>query len=377
MRRWLTLHGAAPWVVLASGMAIVLSALVLAGLRASSGPPEASAAPPSEPSTPSVVPSPTSPARIAAHGGLRIVRTTDANGWVVLPDGFGTWVAGAGTLTRIDPRTGATRVTAHGPWDYDFVRLAEYGEGTIYVTYRTKLLAMDAGSGAVIETMDLSSLGYVDSVLSDPRSLWVAASGDDGSQVLAEIDTDTGRVVRRVGRIGQGLHALVRTGGYLFVSSNGGNGPTLLRVDPHTLATTRIRGAPPGTRIAAVGSHLWMTVGEGVRCLDAVTLESCGALDIPGFIRVAADGRDLWVLSAPMHGEAYIPGAGRRPTVTLVNGRNGNVLAGPVPILGSHPSSVAAFQGRAWVGYYATGNVTEIARCAPGTCRDHQDGNGS
>jgi hypothetical protein len=308
---------------------------------------------------------------------LRIVRTTDANGWVVLPDGFGTWVAGAGTLTRIDPRTGATRVTAYGPWDYDFVRLAEYGEGTIYVTYRTKLVAMDSGSGTVITAMDLSSLGYVDSVLSDPRSLWVAASSEDGGQVLAEIDTDTGKVVRRVRRIGQGLHAIVQAGHYLFVSSNGGNGPTLLRVDPHTLATTRIRGASPGTRIAGVGSHLWMTGGEGVRCLDAFTLESCGALDIPGFIRLAADGRDLWVLSAPMHGDAYIPGTGRRPTVTLVNGRNGNVLAGPLPIPGGHPSSVAAFQGRAWVGYYATGNVTEIARCALGTCRDRQDGNGS
>jgi glutamine cyclotransferase len=315
---------------------------------------------------------------ISTGNGLQIVRTTDANGWVVLPDGFGIWVAGAGTLTRIDPRTGATKVTAHGPWDYDFVRLAEYGEGSIYVTFRTKLLTMDAGSGTVITTMNLSSLGYVDSVLSDhARSLWVAASGEDGSQVLAEIDTDTGKVVKRVHRIGQGLHVLVRAGGYVFVSSNGGNGPTLLRVDPHTLATTRVRGAPPGTRIAGVGSHLWMTGGDGVRCLDAFTLESCGGVEIPGFIRVAADGRDLWVLSAPMHGEASVPGADRHPTITLVNGRNGNVLAGPLPIPGNHPSSVAAFQGRAWVGYYTTGNVTEIARCAPGTCRDRQDGSGS
>jgi len=291
----------------------------------------------------------------------------------VLPDGFGTWVAGAGTLTRIDPRTGATRVTAHGPWDYDFVRLAEYGEGTIYVTYRTNLVAMDSGSGTVITTMDLSSLGYVDSVLPHPRSLWVASSGEDGSQVLAEVDPDTGKVMRRVHRIGQGLHVLVRAGGYLFVSSNGGNGPTLLRVDPRTLATTRVRDAPPGARIAGVGSHLWMTGREGVRCLDDFTLESCGGVAIQGFIRLAADGRDLWVLSAPLKGEAHIPGVGRRSTVTLVNGGNANVLAGPVAIPGNHPSSVAAFQGRAWVGYYRTGNVTEIARCAPGTCRDRQD----
>ena len=372
MRRWLNLRPGSPWVVLATGLAMVLSVSLLTAIRAPSRPPQASAAPSTEPSTSSALPSPSSSAQIAAHGGLQIVRTTGANGWVVLPDGSGIWVAGAGTLTRIDPRTGVTRVTAHGPWDYDFVRLAEYGEGTIYVTYGTNLVAMDPGSGTVITTIDLSSLGYVDSVLSDPSSLWVAASGEDGSQVLAEVDPDTGKVMRRVHRIGQGLHVLVRAGGYLFVSSNGG-AATLLRVDPRTLATTRVRGIPPGTSIAGVGSHLWMTGSEGVRCLDAFTLESCGEVDIRGFIRLAADGRDLWVLSAPLKGEAYIPGVGRRSTVTLVNGGNANVLAGPLPIPGNHPSSVAAFQGRAWVGYYRTGNVTEIARCAPGTCRGPQD----
>jgi hypothetical protein len=292
----------------------------------------------------------------------------------VLPDGFGTWVAGAGTLTRIDPLSGATRVTAHGSWDYDFVRLAEFGEGSIVITVKGKLLTIDAGSGILTSTTNLSSLGVLDSVLSDnPRAFWVAASGEDGSQVLAKIDADTGKVVRRVNGIGQGLHNLARADGFVFVSSNGGDGaPTLLRVDPRTAATTRIRGAPPGARIAGVGSHLWMTGREGVRCLDPLTLESCGAVDIPGFIRLAADGRNLWVLSVRLNGTPFIAVMGGGSSVTLVNGRNSNVLAGPLPIPGN-PSSVAAFRGRAWVGYYGTGNVTEIARCGVGPCPDRQN----
>ena len=134
MRRWPNLRPASPWVVLVTGLAIVLWVSVLTALRAPSPPPQPSMAHPSEPSTPSVTRRRAHRRRIVAHGGLQIVRTTDADGWVVLPDGFGTWVAGAGTLARIDPRTGATRVTAHGSWDYDFARLAEHGEGTIYVT---------------------------------------------------------------------------------------------------------------------------------------------------------------------------------------------------------------------------------------------------
>src|SRR3954466_12770202 len=52
-------------------------------------------------------------------------------------------------------RTGATTVTARGPWDYDYVRLAEYGEGTILIatgSSRRQLIEMDAGSGTVRDT---------------------------------------------------------------------------------------------------------------------------------------------------------------------------------------------------------------------------------
>jgi hypothetical protein len=295
---------------------------------------------------------------------LEVVRTSDANGWVVLPDGFGIWVAGPGTLTRIDPRTGATRVTAHGSWDYDYVRLAEYGEGTIFVASGETLLEMDAGSGTVIARMDLSSVGYIDAVLASIHGIWVTASGDDGSQVLAEIDPDTGHVLRRVHRIGQGVHRLAEAHGYLFVGSV--DRPSLIRFDPRTGAVTPIRSAPVGPSVAGTGSHLWFTRRDGVQCLDAVTLTSCGNVDLPGFIRLAASGRDLWVLSEP-HPASDTSSANRRTTVTLIDGRSGEVVAGPLPIDG-RPASIAAFQGRAWVGYYRTGNVTEIARCRPGTC---------
>ena len=62
---------------------------------------------------------------------LRIGLDVDADGWVVLPEWFGVWVAGAGTLSEIDQDSGEVRRTGTGRWDYDHVQLARYGEGTI------------------------------------------------------------------------------------------------------------------------------------------------------------------------------------------------------------------------------------------------------
>jgi hypothetical protein len=347
--------------------ATVITGLAFAGLWSASHhsihPPGRSPSAP-QPSGGSEPPSSMQP--ILPRGGLEIARTTDANGWVVLPDPFGVWVAGSGTLTRIDPDTGAARVTAHGSWDYDFVRLAEYGGGTIFIASGTTLLTMDAGSGTVISKLDLSSLGYVDAVL-ESNGTWVTASGGDGSQVLAKIDPDTGKVLQRVDGIGQGLHELAQAGGHLFVGSREYSGSPLLRFDPLSGQVTRVRTAPAGASLAGVGSHLWMTgtlTFGGIHCLDADTLQSCGDVDIPGYIRLAASGGDLWVLSVPPPGSS----AGQRANVTVIDGANGDVLAGPLSIPGGHPSSIAAFQRRAWVGYYHSGTVIEVVRCDPQTC---------
>jgi hypothetical protein len=301
---------------------------------------------------------------------LEIRRTVDGNGWVVLPDAFGIWVAGPGTLTRIDPRTGATTVTARGPWDYDYVRLAEYGEGTIFIatgSSRRHLIEMDARSGTVLARIDVSALGYVDAVLALNGGVWVTASGARGSQVLAEIDPDTGHIERRQHRIGQGLHGLIEAGGYLFVISNGYHGGTLSRVDPRTVEVTRIPGVPPGAAVAGVGSHVWWGSSQGAHCIDALALQPCGHVDISGYIQMASFERQLWVVFTPPAGSVDANGR-RRSKIVVIDGRDGSALAGPLRIPG-RPSSIAAFGHSAWLGYYRNGTVTEVDRCDPERCR--------
>jgi hypothetical protein len=346
--------------------ATVITCVAFAGLWAVEHPltsPAGNATVSLPPSTSNLRPSPTP---LLPYDGLKVARRTPANGWVVLPDPFGIWVAGWGILTRIDPETGDVRVTAHGGWDYDYVHLAEYGEGTIFVASETTLLEMDAASGTVIARIDLSSLGYIDSVL-QWKDTWVTASGDDGSQVLAEIDPDTGKVLQRIDGIGQGVHRLAHAGGYLFVETMAYTGPALLRVDPPTGEVTPVPGGPVGASIVGVGWHLWMTPSlelgaseDGVQCMDASTLQTCGNVPISTPIQLASDGRNVWVLSDAASRSAGDSNADHA-SVTLIDGTNGNALAGPLPLPGN-PSSIAAFDGRAWVGYYNSGTVIELDR---------------
>ena len=348
--------------------ATVVTCVAFAGLWSISHTTTEPARHPSASQSPSVSRSPAATPQPFPYDGLKIARTTDANGWVVLPDAFGIWVAGAGTLTRIDPDTGGTRVTAHGSWDYDFVHLAEHGEGTIFIASGTTILQMDTWSGTVTARMDLSSLGYADAVL-DYNGTWVTASGEDGSQVLAKIDPETRKVLQRIDGIGQGLHEIAQAGGYLFVASREYQGPALLRIDPNSMQVTRIPNAPAGASIVGTGSHLWMSgglYGRGVACLDADTLQSCGEVNVPGFIGLAASDGDVWVLSDTPRSSDYSDSEHGK-SVTLIDGASGEVLAGPLSIPGT-PSSIAAFQGRAWVGYYNSGTVLEIDRCDPGAC---------
>ena len=110
------------------------------------------------------------------HDGLEVTSEQKAGGWTVLADAFGVWVAGAGTLTILDPATGASSLAASGPWDYDFTVLAEYGEGTIFLGSGTTL--WELSDGTVLRRFHLPTVGYIDAVRVVPprEALWVAGS---------------------------------------------------------------------------------------------------------------------------------------------------------------------------------------------------------
>jgi hypothetical protein len=310
--------------------------------------------------------------------GLRIGVETRANGWVVLPNAFGVWVAGADRLFDIHPQTGSVREVGRIDSDYDYVQLADDGEGTIWIASGNKLDQVDTSSGTMMASFDLSSLGTLDAVLwlsaetgRSTSGLWVTAVGEHGG-VLAEVADDTGRVLRRIS-IGQGAHQLAVADDFVFVLSRGGSRP-LVRVDPDTGDVTPVlgwTGTGFGSSIAGVGNQLWIGDETGVHCVLAATpAATCGDAAIPRAAKLAADGSDLWVLSdtGSRSSSVYLPDPNQPATVTLVDGSNGSVIAGPLDLPDTTPASIEAFDGSAWIGFHDSGRVVRIDTCAPDIC---------
>jgi hypothetical protein len=322
---------------------------------------------------PAISTTPTVSAQIP-RSELRIGLRTHVDGWVVLPDSFGVWVAGAGSLFDVDPTSGSVTETAHGSnWDYDYVRLAEYGEGSIWVASGKTLWEIDAPTGATIRRFDLSQLGTIDDVFqtSDPATPWVTADGPDHN-VLAQIDPDNGRVLYQH-RVGQGVHHMAEADGFLFVSSL--YSPTdLIRIDPVTGQTMSIPGVDPNSMVG-VGHDLWVAEGDYVRCIDAaLPAADCPAIEIPRATALASDGAclpqgvgrygacRLWVLSGTgsKSSSRYLPDPKQPATVTLVDAGTGDVLGASLPLPDVTPATIAAFDGHAWIAFHDTGRLLRI-----------------
>jgi streptogramin lyase len=280
-----------------------------------------------------------------------------AHAWVVLPTSIGPlFPGGAGNLYEI--RDGEARLVASAPaayWDYDYVQLAHGRDGTVLVASGRTLWQLDPRAGSVVHRYNLEQLGYLDAVLSTDAGTWVTASGGE-ENVLAKIDLDSGQVLGRI-PIGQGLHQLVESAGYLLVRSRNTD-PAIARVDPRT---GQVAGVPaPEGSMGVIGSHVWVASGSEVTCTDVIHLTPCGEVAIEGAILLASDGGLLWVLSLP-----YLD---RPAAVTMLDGASGQVLAGPIAVHDHSPATIAALDGHAWVGFHDSGTILRIDPCQTETC---------
>jgi hypothetical protein len=351
----------------ASGItAFVVAVLAFAGLWSAS-----------RPGTVPAISVPPSPSEEVPAEQLRIGLRTQVDGWVVLPDSFGVWVAGS-DLFRVDPSTGDVTETSHGfPWDYDYVRLAEHGEGSVWVASGSTIWEIDTSTGSTIDRFDLGALGTIDQVLqtSDPITLWATVDGPDRN-VLVQIDPDDGRVLYEH-QVGQGVHQMAEADGFLFVSSLY-SPHDLVRVDLASGQTISIPGVDPDSMVG-IGHDLWVAEGDYVHCIDATTpAADCSELEIPRAVALAAEGACLpqgvgryaacrvWVLSGTgsTSSSTYLPDPKQPATVTLVDGRTGEVLGGPLPLPDTTPATISAFDGHAWIGFHDSGRLVRIDAAA-------------
>jgi hypothetical protein len=313
------------------------------------------------------------------HDGLEIGLRAHVGGWVTLAADSGVWVAGGGRLFAVDPRTGDATEVAASSWDYDYVHLADAGGDAIWIASGPHLWRFDASSRTISNELDLSSLGFVDAVAQVDGQTWVTASGPAGQQVLARIDAGTGTVLERFPGVGQGVHQLVEAAGFLFVGAREDDG-SLLRIDPATGERVTVPAYAPGEphgggdervySLAAVGRSVWADRGGfSVSCIDAITLASCGEREA-NVVAIASDDEFLWILSGTgsTNSSIYLPDPSQPATVTLLGGRSGIVLAGPIPLPDVTPASISAANGHAWIGFHDSGRVIRVDTCSDPAC---------
>jgi hypothetical protein len=353
-------------------VSFVIAFAALAGLWSATRP---ASVPVGTPTPTSVTPTPARPQQPLPHDGLEITSSQRVGGWIVLADASGVRVAGAGTLTLVNPETGSMAPAGQGQWDYDYAVLAEYGQGTVFLASGTTLseLALD---GTVLRRFDLGELGYLDAVhfsSFDGGSLWVAGSGPPtGGNAVARVDVDSGRILERY-PVGQGLHQITDAGGYLFVASRNSS-HAIVRIDLRTGAVGNGPDVWSGwLSIVGIRDRLWVEEGDVVHCIEATDFAPCGDMGeirIPRAEQLAADGPFLWVLSGTgsKRGSVYVPDPKQPATVTLVDGMTGAVLGGPVALPDTTPATISGYGGHAWVGFHDTGGLVEIDRCPPGSC---------
>jgi YVTN family beta-propeller protein len=256
------------------------------------------------------------------------------------------------TLWRIDPETGAARVTQIGggtPQDV-VVRngLAVVANGPFEISYER----IDASSGATIETIPLPGAeGGPASVALGEFGIWVAACGYDGGSV-ARVNEAPGSFtpLDRVPVFPTDPDWLFYTtpdaGGYNDVAVGAGGvwlardgGAVLKRIDPETREVVATIELPFTAKSLATGTDaLWVTaiLEDVVARLDPATNEITMTVPVGrGADGVAVGEGSVWVAST-------IDGS-----VSRIDPSTGTVLA--TVDVGGRPEDVVVGAGGVWV----------------------------
>ena len=264
------------------------------------------------------------------------------------------------TLWRVDPETGAARVTKiQGGTPLDVVErngLAVIANGPLEVSFER----IDAASGATLETIPLLGAELAPTAIAaGPYGIWGAACGYDGgsSGRVSEAGTSAGvqTSLERIGivppdpnwlfyitpdaggfndvAVGEGAVWLVRDGGAI-----------LKRIDPETKEIVATVALPFVAKSITVGAGaVWLTAvfDDVVARLDPKT--NAITMTVPvgaGSDGVAVGDGSVWVASS-IAGE-----------VTRIDPATGEILA--TIEVGGRPDHIAAGEGGVWVTTHAT-----------------------
>jgi hypothetical protein len=252
------------------------------------------------------------------------------------------WIAGRdGTLTRIDPASGARSRVAVGPRP-DGVAVA-FGSVWVSLAGADRVVRVNAGERPkVLRSVKVGS--RPGGLAASSHAVWVANAGDG---TLSQILPSTG-AVRTVPAVGREPFALAIGAGAVWVADRGGG--TLARVNGgrDRLAATVPIGPQPDA-VAIVGRDVWVaTAGDGrIWRVHGDANSRAGSVRVGGSPRaIAAEGRRIWVTDQARDQLIRINAAAMR-----VGARQ------PAP---RGPVAVAVDRDAVWVA--GAGRVSRLAR---------------
>lgn len=218
------------------------------------------------------------------------------------------WVT-AGDVVRLDPTSLAVTARFALPEQALMVSVAK---GTLWVTTRTSLLAVNPSTGAVVHTKAVGFLAYAMAPSPNGKILYVVGDKQGVSTpaaVLASFDTTTGARIseRVVGPATTGPIAATKRGAWVPVSELGTNSSTLeFYRGQRLLPGPRIAHQGPAVAPYVAASALWLIDGSGAsrtKCANAITghIYATGppiSLSLSGAM-LPADGRAFLERHAP------------------------------------------------------------------------------
>lgn len=309
---------------------------------------------------------PTLPVGAVALGSVRVTPGTET----LLAHGGSLWVAGAHSLERLNPVTGAVEARIRLPIEGLAGGIA-FGAGSGWVASggantgsAPSLVRIDPANSPILATINVTGSGagrvrVLSTGISFPAGrVWLSRDSSGSRGDVVSVNPATNRVDGRPVTVGTGPDTVLAAFGSLWVDNTGltvGNKPapalpaSVARIDPRTrqVTTEPLSGAPS----AGFGS-LWARDDETITRYDPSTGRTIARIQVPRVIAVAfGDGR-VWAVSQsanPSHPN------GSTATLTQIDPRSNRIVGTPSHLQTPQPIAIAVSGDDLWIADYHGG----------------------
>jgi YVTN family beta-propeller protein len=292
------------------------------------------------PHTPTAAPGPHSTVVARLHVGTNPCGVATANGAVWVSD------AATGVLYRIDPTSAHVTTAAH--LDATPCAITEDRTTLWVITQSGRLDRVDATTGKVVAHIPVGTMSYQAIVVGN--HIWVS---NRNSSTISIVDPATNHVVHTLPTPGVQPGGMVYAAGSAWVGDDTDTATAVLRIDPHTLKSTRVAAGQRPAYLTATPGAVWVSdvVDGSVTRIDTATSKSTAV------VHAGSSPVNLAALPGATP-EVWVPDdVGGH--VTRIDASSAHVVE-TIDATGKGPAIVAPVDGDIWVTMFGAGEVWRI-----------------